>query len=1132
MAPVCPSCGIETPAGARFCASCGSALHSEHAEATSSEERKVVSVLFADLVGFTERTEQSDPEDVRTRLTVYHRSIRQNVEAFGGRIEKLMGDGVFAVFGAPTAHEDDPERAIRSALRIQDAVERLNEDDPELALSVRVAVTTGEAIVQLDGDDPDREGIIGDVVNTASRLEAVAPAGGIVADERTYLSTRSMIVYDDLDAVDLKGKTGTTAIWLARTARSRIGVALEDPHRGPFVGRDAELAILIDAFERTVQGGTAQLVTVISEPGVGKSRLLHEFRTVFDTRSDLVWWRQGRCLPYGEGITYWALGEIVKAQAGILESDSEADAERKLRHAVNSLIDDTPRAEWIRARLVPLAGGPADGESIEQSELFSAWLGFFEALARRHPLIMVVEDIHWADDALLDFLEHVADWAVGIPILLIVAARPELFSNRAGWGGGKRNATTISLAPLGHDDSAVLLAALLNRVVLPAETQQLILDHAGGNPLYVTEFVRLADDQDLLENPQAIHDLALPDSIQAIIAARLDLLEPEEKAVLQAAAVVGKVFWAGALSALRPATQVSPVLRELIKRELIRPVRDPSMHGRDEYAFMHALVRDVAYGQIARSERASLHQAVAGWIEAVSGERGADVAELLAYHLGEAMDLVADPDADLRARVYQALMQAGERARELVPSRGAEYYRRAIAAAADDRDRGEALLWYGRTAVLDTDTGYAALNQALGLFRSEGDTEGEATALVDIAGLEWWRGDTETAMERGLAAIRLLENRPDTEAKAHALVARATGLYLRGDYFEALDAAERAAPVVNAVGSSRDQVRLLLTRGGSLGAEGIDDLEMAIRIADDRSLTWQSIVARNNLATMMQYFRPLIEAVALIDEAIDLSEERGLPANAEWARFTKAEILLPAGRWDEVLSLTGEVIRADDERGGTQAGIGARTIKGWVRYYRSHEDETRTMWDDIIERSREIRDQQVLVPVLAFAVTLAHDAGHGNKALALADEYNDIATGAFRVAFMPWVTEPLAALGDEERLASLLDEGPIGLGLPGGLGIFGEIGLARARGHAAAVHGDRADAIERFLAAAAMADASNHMLSATLARIDAARVLAESEDRDAMIRDARRDAESMGATKLLGDLDEIEGIAHEAAAEA
>ena len=270
---------------------------------------------------------------MRARLTVYHKTAREQVEAHGGKVEKLMGDGVFAVFGVPAAHEDDPERAVRAALRLQEAVAVLNDEDPDLALSVRIAVTTGEAIVQLDADDPDRETIVGDVVNTASRLEAIAPPGRVVVDERTYFASRSDITYEDLDAVDLKGKADATAIWLASGARARQGVAVDERHTGPFVGRDSELAVLLDSLDRTIGSETIQLVTIMGEPGAGKSRLLHEFKAVLDTRPDTMWWKQGRCLPYGEGITFWALGEIVKAQAGILETDSEAEADRKLRHA-------------------------------------------------------------------------------------------------------------------------------------------------------------------------------------------------------------------------------------------------------------------------------------------------------------------------------------------------------------------------------------------------------------------------------------------------------------------------------------------------------------------------------------------------------------------------------------------------------------------------------------------------------------------------------------------------------------------------------------------------------------------------------------------------------------------------------
>ena len=360
LAHSCPNCGADAAPGAAFCATCGTALDEHAVEATRpAEERRVVSVLFADLAGFTERTERSDPEDVRARLTVYHKTAREQVEAHGGRVEKLMGDGIFAIFGVPAAHEDDPERAVRAALRLQEAIEVLNEDNPDLALSVRIAVTTGEAIVQLEGDDQDRESIIGDVVNTASRLEAVAPPGGIVVDERTYMASRSIIAYDDLDSVDLKGKADATAIWLATGRRARQGVAVEERHKGPFVGRDPERAVLVDSLDRAIGAETIQLVTIIGEPGAGKSRLLHEFKAVLDLRSDDMWWKQGRCLPYGEGITFWALGEIVKAQAGILESDTEADADRKLHHAVSTLVNDPTQAEWMVSRLSLLAGGSA-----------------------------------------------------------------------------------------------------------------------------------------------------------------------------------------------------------------------------------------------------------------------------------------------------------------------------------------------------------------------------------------------------------------------------------------------------------------------------------------------------------------------------------------------------------------------------------------------------------------------------------------------------------------------------------------------------------------------------------------------------------------------------------------------------
>ena len=1126
LAQTCPNCGADAAPGARFCATCGTALHEEAAEATRpAEERRVVSVLFADLAGFTERTEQSDPEDVRARLTIYHKTAREQVEAHGGRVEKLMGDGVFAVFGVPTAHEDDPERTVRAAIRLQEAIAGLNEDDPNLALSVRVAVTTGEAIVQLDGDDQDRESIIGDVVNTASRLEAVAPPGGVVVDERTYMASRNVIAYDDLDSVDLKGKADATAIWLATGTRARQGVAVEERHRGPFVGRDPERSVLVDSLDRTIGAETIQLVTIIGEPGAGKSRLLHEFKAVLDLRPDDMWWKQGRCLPYGEGITFWALGEIVKAQAGILESDSEAAADRKLHHAVTTLIDDPAQAEWVVSRLALLAGGSLEAQQIEQGELFSAWLRFFEAMAHKYPLVMVVEDIHWADDALLDFLEYLTEYAVDVPILLVTAARPELLANRPNWGGGVRNAATISLSPLANDDAATLLAALLDRVVLPAETQQVILERAGGNPLYVTEFVRLAADSDLLDESGNIDDLALPDSVQAMIAARLDLLGPDEKELLQAASVMGKVFWSGALAALRPAAHSLATLRELSRREMIRPIRDPSMQAQEEYAFVHALVRDVAYGQISRDDRAEMHQAAATWIEAVSGERGVDVAELLAYHLGEAMELTAKPDADLRARAYRALMQAGERARGLNPTQASTYYSKAIDAAADDRGRAEALMRAGERGQTDVEQSERWVEEALALYATAEDPEGQAEALVVMGSWSWWRGETERATEQTDEAIRLLEDRPDSEAKAAALVSNVSQLFIRGLDAEAVEAADRAAPVVDAAGSAEDQIKLLSTRGAALAnsgiGEGLDDMATAMGIADDRNFTFQSGSIRNNLATLTHQLRSPQDAVAIIDEGLELVEERGLPTSTEWLRFTKSEILIWTGDWDESVAIAKEVIRADDERGGSQAGMGVREHVGIVEHYQGVESPS-VDWSDLLDWAREVQDQQVLSPVVGMAVTMAYDADDKAQAVRLADEFNDTVIDVYRTWFLPWVTGPLAQIGDVERVEALLEGSPV-------IGSHAKVGKARAEGHLAEARGDLDTAAEHFLDAAAIADEYRRPFDATLARIDAARVL--SDDRLAQtIATARREAERMGANRLLDQLDETEGIERSEAA--
>src|SRR5262245_5916961 len=415
-------------------------------------ERKVVTVLFADLAGFTSRAESMDPEDVAALLDPYHAQPRSDLERFGGTVEKFIGDAVMAIFGAPVAHEDDAERAVRAALAIRDWAERES-------IELRVGINTGEALVTLGAQPLEGQGMAaGDVVNTAARLQSAAPLGGVLVGEQTFRATERAIEYTEAEPVEAKGKSQPIPVWLAVAARARVSV--ERVQGVPLVGRRRELELLAGALDRARQERSPELVTLMGVPGIGKSRLVLELFDRIEQEQEITFWRHGRCLPYGEGITFWALGEMVKAQARILEGDSEEEAGRKLHEEVED--------PWIESYLRALVGLPttAEGGAERRDEAFTAWRHFFEGLAERRPLVLVFEDVHWADDNLLDFLDHLIDWASGVPLLVVCTARPELLARRPSWGGGKQNVLTISLSPLSDEDTARLLGELLERSVL------------------------------------------------------------------------------------------------------------------------------------------------------------------------------------------------------------------------------------------------------------------------------------------------------------------------------------------------------------------------------------------------------------------------------------------------------------------------------------------------------------------------------------------------------------------------------------------------------------------------------------------------------------------------------------------
>src|SRR5581483_7043127 len=455
----------------------------------------------------------------------------------------------------------------------------------------------------------------------------------------------------------------------------------------PLVGRDLERSLLIGTFDRAAQQRSCQLVTLVGEPGVGKSRMCAELLRHVDAQPDLVRWRQGRCLPYGDGIAFWALGEIVKAECGILESDTPSEAAEKLEQR---LPEGDPERAWLLARLAPLVGAPA--EPAGQEESFAAWRRFCESLATERPTVLVLEDLHWADSALLGFLEHLADWAEDVPLLLLCTARPELYERHATFGANARNAQRVNLAPLSNTETAQLVSALLERAVLPADTQQALLERAGGNPLFAEEFVRLLTDH----RSDAVE---VPDSVQALIAARLDTLPAERKSLLQDASVLGKVFWSGALAAMgdRDRHGVEQALHELARKELVRSARTSSMEGEHEYGFWHVLVRDVCYGQIPRAARAARHQAAAVWIEEQAGERIEDLADVLAHHYESALELaeaagVGEQKEELQGQLVRFLTMAGERALSLDIAQAERQLVRALELCAEDAPERATLL--------------------------------------------------------------------------------------------------------------------------------------------------------------------------------------------------------------------------------------------------------------------------------------------------------------------------------------------------------------------------------------------------------------------------------------------------------
>ena len=925
----CHSCGKDVPGEFPFCPFCAAPLTATAAPA-GARERKVVSVLFCDLVGFTAASESADPEEVQARVGPYHRRVRDRIEAYGGTVEKFIGDAVMAVFGAPVAHEDDAERAVRAGLAILDVLAELNEADAGLSQSVRIGVNTGEALVALDARPDAGEGMVtGDVVNTAARIQSQAPVDGVAVGAGTFQATERVFEYEALEPITAKGKSEPVPVWRAIEPGARFGSDVIRSMTTPLVGRDLDLTLLRGTFDKAAAEHAVQLVTVVGAPGLGKSRLVAELLGYVDGLHEIVRWRQGRCLPYGEGITFWALGEIVKAHAGVLESDQPDEAAAKLEAA----IPDGEDAPWLRARLLPLVGIDP-GIAATREESFAAWRRFLESMAEDGPAVLVFEDVHWADEALLAFLEHLADWATGVPLLVVCTARPELFERHPTWGAGLRNATTVSLAPLSDDETARLVSALLQQALLPAETQQLLLERAGGNPLYAEEFVRMLRDRDLLDPKGGLREgvgVAFPESLQSLIAARLDTLPSDRKSLLQDAAVIGKVFWSGALEAMgdRQADDVERALHELARKELVRPFRRSSMEGERELAFWHALVRDVAYGQVPRAERAAKHVRAVEWLEGKAGERVEDLAEVLAHHTGEAIGLArAAGDAETVERLVPAARRyailAGEKAMGLDTRTALQHFTQAMELTPEDVDEYPTVLARWADAAFpagDLPGAAEALERAVSLFRERNDIEGAAAALDRLSTVHHYQGD-ERALSEAQEAVALLEEHPG-QGLVSALAGLAGSHLVRGESADTYAAADRALALAAELNLPPPH-KALGFRGSARVAlgdpDGLADVEQAAAALLAEGRGRDAVVQANNLAVLKGELEGPVASLTAMDDVIRLAETRGIMTSQ--LRAGRLGGLVEVGRFAEAIGEADDVFAALEASGSYSVMLG------------------------------------------------------------------------------------------------------------------------------------------------------------------------------------------------------------------
>jgi predicted ATPase/class 3 adenylate cyclase len=887
-----------------------------------------VSVLFCDLVGFTPLSESKDPEEVRELLSGYFDLARGIVGKYGGVIQKFIGDAVMAVWGAPVATEDDAERAVRAALEMVSAVSVYGiEHGPELR--ARVGVVTGGAATT---ETPEEGMVIGDRVNTAARIQSAAPAGCCYVDEATRNATAASIAYLDAGEHSLKGKAEPVRLHQALRVVAGVGGALKSIGlESPFVGRDRELRLVKDLFHASADEARAHLVSVTGIAGIGKSRLAWEFYKYMDGLSDLFNWHRGRCLSYGEGVTYWALAEMVRSRAGILEGEEAPTAAEKLHAAVDEYLSDPEERRWVEPRLAHLLG-IEERSARDKEDLFAAWRLFFERMSEVRPVVMSFEDMQWADSSLLDFVEYLLDWSRSHAIFVLTLSRPELVERRPNWGAGRRNFTSIYLDPLSQAAMTDLVTGLVPG--LPEDVADRIAARAEGVPLYAVETVRMLIDRGLLiregetyRPSGSIGTLDIPETLHALIAARLDGLTPSERSLLQDAAVVGKTFSKEALSALlgvAPAA-LDDVLGSLSRKEVISLQSDPRSPDRGQYSFLQDLVRAVAYETLPKRDRKEKHLAVARLLLEEWATDSDEIAEVAASHYLDALRLAPGaPDADeIKTKAREMLTRAGDRASALAAAETAlGYFGQALALADDAPTRAALAERAGQMAMLanHTDEARAHFGSAIAAFDEIGGSHAGARLSARLGEIDYIEGHLEQGIERMENAFSLLAGEPP-DADLAMLAAQLGRLHLfSGAHALAAERLEFALSLAEKFQLPESFSQALNSKSVLLDFQGRHEEAMllvkhALEVALEHDLGSAALRAYGNAAAFLAAADRYSEANTLTDAALELAQRVGDRGFDIWFLAGKVNFMVHGGLWDEALALVDEMRRSGDPTG-------------------------------------------------------------------------------------------------------------------------------------------------------------------------------------------------------------------------